>query len=122
MKHGSGTFYYPDGSIYEGEWFEDKKSGKGKSISNHDGPWIPSSNPVWPFLGTYTYPNKDVYVGEWKDDKRHGNGTYTYNESGSIYVGMWDQGNAHGPGELKHKNFRYQVKTIKLYWKYFEIG
>jgi len=86
MKHGSGTFYYPDGSVYEGEWFEDKKSGK----------------------GTYTYPNKDVYVGDWKDDKRHGNGTYTYNESGSIYVGMWDQGNAHGPGELKHKNFRYQ--------------
>ena len=69
---------------------------------------------MYVFLGTYTYPNKDVYVGEWKDDKRHGNGTYTYNESGSIYVGMWDQGNAHGPGELKHKNFRYQVRTIKF--------
>ena len=86
-KHGSGTFYYPDGSIYEGEWFEDKKHGQGK----------------------YTYPNNDTYEGQWANDMRDGEGTYTYAETGSIYVGRWEKGHAHGAGELKHKNFRYQV-------------
>ena len=54
-KKGSGTFYYPDGSIYDGEWNEDKKHGK----------------------GTYTYPNSDSYEGDWENDQRHGKGLYT---------------------------------------------
>ena len=31
-RHGYGTMRYPSGSSYEGEWKEDKKSGKGAMI------------------------------------------------------------------------------------------
>jgi hypothetical protein len=35
--------------MYQGEWKDDKKHGKGK----------------------YTYASGNVYEGEWKDDKKH---------------------------------------------------
>ena len=41
---------YNNKDVYDGEWNDDKKQGK----------------------GTMTYKNKDVYEGEWNDDKKHG--------------------------------------------------
>jgi hypothetical protein len=32
MRHGRGIFYDQDGSIYDGEWYEDQRSGKGKIL------------------------------------------------------------------------------------------
>ena len=32
MRHGKGIHYALDGSIYDGEWLEDKKSGYGKIL------------------------------------------------------------------------------------------
>ena len=39
-----------DGSLYEGQWKNDKANGRGRLI----------------------YSDGDVYEGEWKDDKSHG--------------------------------------------------
>ena len=40
---GFGTYHYPDGSIYEGEWKDDKHHGKGiLSFANgtrYEGEW-----------------------------------------------------------------------------------
>merc|ERR1711990_1016591 len=104
-KDGKGTFYYPDGSIYEGQWTDDRKHGQ----------------------GTYTYPNGDTYEGNWTHDLRNGTGTYTYASSGSRYIGQWVNGKADGPGELVHSNHRYQGAcvdgSIQGAGKYiFELG
>ena len=42
--------------MYDGEWVDDMKHGKGK----------------------YILENGEVYDGEWKDDKKHGIGSTTY--------------------------------------------
>ena len=85
IKHGEGTFLYPDGSKYEGYWLNDVRHGRGK----------------------YTYPNGDIYEGEWADNQRHGQGEYTYLETGSKYRGMWVHGKMDEVGELIHANHRY---------------
>ena len=45
---------WKDGSIYEGYWFNDKATGKGRLI----------------------HADGDVYSGEWKEDKADGYGIY----------------------------------------------
>ena len=46
-KHGQGTFTYPDGGKYVGEWQYNKKHGQGE----------------------YTFPDGSKNVGKFKDDK-----------------------------------------------------
>ena len=81
----TGTFWYPDGSRYEGCWVEDQRNGN----------------------GTYYYVNGDSYQGEWYQHKRHGQGTYTYAATGSQYRGTWDEGKKKGSGEIIHANHKY---------------
>jgi hypothetical protein len=50
-----GRFDYLNGSIYEGNWRENKKHGKGKFVDT-DG--------------------VSVYRGEWENDMKHGKGTF----------------------------------------------
>ena len=70
-----GSYTYPSGDKYVGEWHEDQKSGK----------------------GTYTWSDDDSYVGEFRDDRKHGQGTYTYSD-GAKYVGDYRDGERHGYG------------------------
>ena len=69
---------YPDGGVYEGNWEEGKRNGKGKhTYSNgntYDGDW---KNDKRNGKGKSTYPSGAVYEGDFKDDKRNGKGKYT---------------------------------------------
>jgi len=47
---------WPDGSMYEGYWMDNKANGKGRLI----------------------HADGDVYNGFWKDDKAHGQGIYSH--------------------------------------------
>ena len=65
--NGQGTYIYPNGEKYEGDW----KNGK---YHGH---------------GTFTYPDGSKYVGKFRDDKRwHGK---QYNKNGKINV-IFDNG------------------------------
>ena len=68
--NGQGTYIYPNGEKYRGDW----KNGK---YHGH---------------GTFTYPDGIMYVGKWKNDKRHGKGTETFPD-GKKYEGEWKDGN-----------------------------
>lgn len=68
---------YSDGAIYEGEWINNKRGGK----------------------GTMAFRTGARYQGTWKDDLMHGNGVLTCKgETSTIlrYEGDYLDGNRHG--------------------------
>lgn len=79
LRHGQGRQVYGGrpldgwgGDVYEGDWFEDKRSGR----------------------GTLTLGNGDVYEGSWQADLKHGEGTYYYMAKNKRYDGIWSEGTA----------------------------
>ena len=73
-----GTFIWPDGEKYVGEFRDDKRSGQ----------------------GTFTWSNGEKYVGEFRDNKRNGKGT-RYSASGSVLgEGLWKDGELVREGEV----------------------
>ena len=65
-----GTFLWPDGEKYVGEFRDDKRSGQ----------------------GTFTWTTGEKYVGEFRDNKRNGKGT-RYSASGTVLErGFWKDG------------------------------
>ena len=73
--NGKGTYNWPDGDKYVGEWKDGMMHGQ----------------------GTVTWPSGSKYAGEFKDDNLHGKGTYTWPD-GTKYVGQWNANNKHGQG------------------------
>ncbi|ANS03892.1 serine protease [uncultured Mediterranean phage uvDeep-CGR2-AD3-C191] len=74
-QNGYGTYTWPNGDKYVGEFRNGKKHGQ----------------------GTATYADGDKYVGEYRNDKRTGQGTYTW-PNGNKYVGEFRNGQRHGQG------------------------
>ena len=66
-RNGLGTYAYPDGRIYVGEFKEGSFHGR----------------------GIYSWPDGRVYVGEFKDVKRNSEGTLTRPE-GKVQRGHWE--------------------------------
>ena len=67
LKHGKGTFKWPDGRIYTGEWKNDKMNGEGKM----------------------TLSNGQYLEGTWQDDRLNGAGVM-YDANGTIIQkGIW---------------------------------
>ena len=73
---------YPDGSVYEGEWFMDQKGSYYKPEDGNEDPKPAKGH------GKMTYPDGSVYEGEWKEDKREGQGKLTKSD-GSVQEGLW---------------------------------
>lgn len=68
IRQGRGTQIWPDGSMYEGYWYDSKANGKGRLI----------------------HADGDVYSGQWQDDKAHGIGVYSHLD-GARYEGSWKE-------------------------------
>ena len=92
-----GTFTFPSGNEYVGEWKDDKRHGHGASTFVDGGQHVGEYKDGKPNgHGTYTWADGDKYVGEYKDDKRHGHGTYIFGPGefeGDKYVGEWKDDN-----------------------------
>lgn len=73
MRDSYGTFIWPNGNRYEGEWHESKRQGQGVML----------------------YSNKDVYYGHFEDGRKHKFGIYKF-FSGTVYQGYWERGRLHG--------------------------
>merc|ERR1712098_257436 len=90
--HGNGTFMYPGGEVYEGEWKDGKRNGKGKM--------------------TYGQSSRriihEVYEGDWEDGKRNGKGKMTYSKwpysSGEVYEGDWEDDKRNGKGKMTYSS------------------
>ena len=87
-----GTYTFPDGEKYVGEWKDDKYHGQGTFTSPDGTKYVGEyRDGNMHRQGTYTFPDGEKYVGEWKDDKRHGQGTLTF-ANGRVKKGIWSDG------------------------------
>ncbi len=68
-KDGQGTYEFPNGDTYEGEWANGKRSG----------------------LGIMRFANGSKYVGDFHNDEYGGEGTL-YQTDGTELTGMWRSG------------------------------
>ncbi|RTG82808.1 uncharacterized protein DC041_0010822 [Schistosoma bovis] len=66
-RSGWGRMYYPDGSIYEGQWFNDKRHGD----------------------GMLRLANENRFEGQWLNDKKNGVGKYFFLNTGQLMEGIW---------------------------------
>lgn len=68
--HGEGILKLPNGEIYRGDYFQDKKHGN----------------------GVFMWPNGKSYDGSWKNGKQHGIGFYIDSRKGFKKKGEWEEG------------------------------
>jgi len=78
-----GTYTYPDGKVYTGQWELRERSGR----------------------GTLKYADGRVYDGEFKSGLRHGKGVMTW-PSGRRYEGDFVRGQRTGKGTLTYPDGR----------------
>ncbi len=70
LRHGKGKYtWLSNGDIYEGEFYEGKRQGYGK----------------------YVFASGERYEGDWKDDLRHGKGAFFSKEGKVLLDGNWEK-------------------------------
>ena len=93
-----GTYIWPDGEKYVGDWKDGQQSGQGSYIrangNRYAGEFLKGKRNG---QGTHTWADGDEYAGAWKDGEANGQGTYTWS-SGSKHVGEWNGGYKNGLG------------------------
>ena len=94
---------YDNGDIYEGNFVDGKRTGKGIYTWSEGGKW---SGDVYEGdfddgeltgIGILTYENGDIYEGNFDDGKRTGKGIYTW-KNGDVYEGNFVDGKLTGKG------------------------
>ena len=86
-REGKGVYIWKDGEKYEGEWKNDKREGKGILHYNegdrYEGEY---KNNIKEGKGIMYYKDGNRYEGEWKNNKREGKGIF-YWINGDKYEG-----------------------------------
>ena len=105
-RHGVGRVIFSSGTVYEGEWQDDKYHGFGKYISSkwlYEGEW---QSDLRHGAGIFwTSPDdREVYEGEWQDGKMHGAGKLWSDAYGRIDEGQWREGVRQGSGKMIWSN------------------
>lgn len=88
--NGQGTYTWPDGQKYVGQFKNAKRTGQ----------------------GTYTWTDGRKYVGQWKDNNRNGDGTMTY-PNGNKYVGQYRGHKKNGQGTFIWRDGQKYVGQFK---------
>ncbi|NJM10659.1 MAG: protein kinase [Synechococcaceae cyanobacterium SM1_2_3] len=99
-ENGQGTYRYPDGSEYTGQFRNAKMHGEGTYTyagrgEKYTGEW---RNGVINGQGTYFYRSGNRYDGGWRNGKKHGQGTFLYADRGEKYVGSFANDQPNGQG------------------------
>ena len=113
MHNCFGSYTFPGGNKYVGEWMDGKPSGQGTFTYPNDKKYVGEWKDGRPNgQGTLTFPNGNKYVGEFKEDNLNGQGTFTY-PSGSKYVGEFKADKFNGQGTYTYSNGNKYVGEFK---------
>ncbi|AAZ10460.1 MORN repeat, putative [Trypanosoma equiperdum] len=110
-----GTCRYKNGSVYKGEWLDDKRHGRGelevgKNASIPGYKPIPGESHVSSYVGTFVddvpkgagtlkYSDGSTYEGEIEGLHRHGKGVHR-SSTGCVFKGSFECDRRHGPGVM----------------------
>ena len=100
-RDGQGVCRWEDGNVYDGEWREDKRHGRGKFLigetgDEYVGEWKHGKADGY---GVMTWVLGTRYEGLWRENRRNGFGTFYYLD-GVIYRGEWVENKRQGSGTL----------------------
>ncbi len=100
--NGYGRLVFSDGRIYEGEWKDHYRKGKGVLTFPKGDVYKGNFNKSKFYgFGTMEYANGDLYQGSWKSDRPNGQGVMTF-KSGDKYEGGFKHGRFDGEGTMKY--------------------
>jgi len=82
IRQGKGTHTTTEGSIFEGEWSNDKMNGIGKLSHPSGGCYVGDFvNNQFQGHGQYTWPNGSSYEGDFVENRLEGKGNFTDTDS-----------------------------------------
>ncbi len=115
--HGQGVLYFSNGNRYIGQWANQYRQGKGK-LAYHSGEEYIGHFHKSKFNGhgTMTFPDGSKYVGDWADDIQHGEGVYIYS-NGDRYAGEFKRGKLNGRGTMLYANGTQYIGSWKNNYK-----
>ena len=97
---GKGTLYFSNGNKYSGNWENQYRSGEGKlEFSNGDVYTGQFKTGRINGFGSMVFAKGDRYTGNWVQDLQHGEGKYYYAD-GDRYEGTFKRGKLHGKGTM----------------------
>ena len=105
-ENGQGTYRYPDGSEYSGDFRNAKMHGQGTYVyagrgEKYVGEW---RNGVINGQGTYYYRSGNRYDGQWRNGRKNGQGVYLYANRGDRYEGQFANDRPNGQGTYYYSN------------------
>jgi hypothetical protein len=106
---------YDNDTVYEGEFINGKKEGKGKMDYGegemYEGGFV---NDVREGKGRYDWPDGSFQIGNWLNNEMHGPGIMLNTEKGDYYTGEFAYGNYTGNGTMVYGD----ESTYEGYWLY----
>jgi len=116
------TQFCSDGSVYVGEWKDNKRHGRGQLTntadgSSYDGNWIENlpngfgikkwGKNIVPRNSQGDSSYRCRYEGNWLDGLRQGSGLYTNSITKESYDGTWEKDMFHGEGVYTCPSYEY---------------
>lgn len=114
---GKGILYFSNGNKYSGDWVDHYRQGKGELVfadgGVYNGEFYKSK---FSGKGTLVFKNKDKYIGAWANDEMNGHGKYFYH-NGDRYEGNFKSGKLHGKGTMYYSDGDKYVGNWKENYK-----
>jgi hypothetical protein len=113
---GYGSFTFPNGDNYTGEWANSNPHGRGKMVSwgsVYEGNF---RNGVREGKGVTRYSDGASYDGEYRNDNRDGTGVFKWGPgqwAGDVFEGRWRNDVKDGAGVIKFANGNTYVGSYK---------
>ena len=112
-RTGKGKYVYSDGGVYEGNFQDDKFMGKGKRTYSsgdvYEGDFI---NSLFHGVGKYTWKDGTIHDGGWFEGKKHGKAKVTHSD-GRVYIGDYADGKRNGKGKMTYPDGRVEEGNWK---------
>ncbi|ESO08331.1 hypothetical protein HELRODRAFT_75040 [Helobdella robusta] len=111
----NGSYSWPNGNAYHGQWLQGKRHGLGMEKRNH---WIYQGELTNGLFGKYGVKKHQFtdarYEGTWSSGVQCGYGVETYADKGT-YVGQWQKGARHGYGIRTSSTFKLAATSPQSY-------